>query len=72
MNQSLHTPPIDNGDGTYNGLAMLSQLSGIPYDEVCWTAKRLQTLKRAGTSSDEAKAIVKREAQTKPWLEGGA
>lgn len=56
-----------NPNGTYNGVQMLADLSGLPYGEVEWTAKRLQELIRGGKSAAEAKAIVKTEAASRPW-----
>lgn len=56
-----------NPDGTYNGIKMLADLSGLSRAEVAWTAKRLQQLMAAGSSKAEAKAIVKTEAAEKPW-----
>lgn len=71
MEQAMSTPPIANGDGTYNGAAMLAQLTGLPYEEVAWTAKRLQQLMRdAGLPKAQAIAQVKAEAASKPWLKG--
>jgi len=56
-----------NPDGTYDGIAMLAQLSGLSRAEVAWTAKRLQELMRAGSTKDEAKATVKADARDRPW-----
>lgn len=67
----MSTPPIANGDGTYNGAAMLARLTGLPYEEVAWTAKRLQQLMReVGLPKAQAIAQVKAEAASKPWLKG--
>lgn len=60
-----------NPNGTYNGIRMLAALSGLEEREIKWCADRLkQLLVVEGKPQDEAKAIVKREAATKPWLVG--
>jgi len=57
-----------NGDGTYNGVAMLGELAGIPADEVAWMVTRMKQLIRInGKSAAEAMAIVKEEAKSHPW-----
>lgn len=56
-----------NGDGTYNGVAMLA---GLAPEEVAWTAARIKQLVVVeGRPAAEAKAIVAGEAKNKPWLQ---
>lgn len=57
-----------NPNGTYNGVAMLHDLSGISQDEIYWTLNRLRELMRSGTPQSEAVRVVKEEAKEKPWL----
>jgi hypothetical protein len=58
-----------NPNGTYNGVQMLADISGLSLAEVQWTANRLKHLLRVEKKSKiEAKAIVKAESATKPWL----
>lgn len=58
-----------NTDGTYNGVSILSELSGLSRAEIRWTFERLRHLMREGKSQGEAKAIVREEAKKRPWLE---
>lgn len=58
-----------NGDGTYNGVRMLAELSGLSAAEVAWTAARIKHLVVVEKKpAAEAKAIVAAEAQGKPWM----
>lgn len=59
-----------NTDGkTYNGVAMLAEVTGLPYNEIAWTAERMKQLMiNEGKSKDEAREIVKVEAASKPWV----
>lgn len=59
-----------NPDGkTYNGVALLSELSGLTQAEIAWTANRLKHLIQVEKKSKaEAKEIVKRESRSFPWL----
>lgn len=57
-----------NQSGTYNGAAMFSELTGIPQDEIVWTAKRIGELRDAGVPKADWTRIVKQEAAGKPWL----
>ena len=64
-------PGIDefrNPDGTYDGAAALSAISGIPKDEVIWMWKCTSALLVQGTPKSEVTRIVKQEAAMKPWL----
>lgn len=61
------TRPTANGDGTYNGIAVLSKLSGLSYDEIEWMAKRTMEL-RGQYSKETVVAMIKDEARSKPWL----
>lgn len=59
---------FSNGDGTYNGVALLSRISGLSMAEVYWTANRLKhLLKVEKRTKDEAKSIVREEAKSRPW-----
>lgn len=59
-----------NTDGkTYNGVAMLAEVTGLPYNEIAWTAERMKQLMiNEGKSKDEAREIVKAEGKSKPWV----
>jgi phage I-like protein len=60
--------PWKNPNGTYNGVEMLAAVSGLSPKEVRWMADRLKHLLHVEKrSKDEAKAIVKAEAKSKPW-----
>lgn len=57
-----------NPDGSYNGIAILADLSGLSEAEIRWTAERLRHLMRVeGKTPEEAKAIVRVEAADRPW-----
>jgi len=57
-----------NGDGTYNGVAMLAELAGLSREEVTWTAARLKQLITVDrVPATRAKAIVAEEAKSQPW-----
>ena len=62
-----------NADGkTFNGVAMMADLTGLPQAEIRWTAERLKQLMHSeGKSKDEALAIVKAEAAARPWVAKG-
>lgn len=62
-----------NADGkTFNGIAMMADLTGLSQAEVRWTADRLKQLMLVeGKSKDEALAIVKAEAADRPWAAKG-
>lgn len=67
------TPFIEqfkNKDGsTYNGAAMLANLTGLSQAEVEWTAKRIQHLTSVERcSKEQAMAVVKAERVNKPWI----
>lgn len=58
-----------NPNGTYDGAAMLSAMSGISKDEILWTFNRLKHLMHVdGKSKAEAQAIVKEECRAQPWV----
>lgn len=58
-----------NPDGTYDGAKAMSAWTGLSYEEVTWTAKRLkQLMQEDGKTKQEAIGIVKEEAKSKPWL----
>lgn len=54
-------------DGKIDGAQFLSDLSGIPKEEVVWTITRIKELKAQGKSKEEQVEIVKKEAKNKPW-----
>ena len=58
-----------NPNGTYDGAKALSAWTGLSYEEVTWTAKRLkQLMHEDGKTRQEALVIVKEESKSKPWL----
>lgn len=58
-----------NKDGTYNGVNMLSDLSGLSKEEIKWTAERMnELLNKENKSKREAIEIIKEEQKQKPWL----
>lgn len=58
-----------NPDGTYNGVAILAELSGLSTAEVAWTAARLKQLMTIeGKPREEAVEIVCEEGLAKPWM----
>jgi hypothetical protein len=58
-----------NPNGTYNGAKALSAWTGLSYEEVTWTAKRLkQLMHEDGNTKQEALGIVKEESKSKPWI----
>jgi hypothetical protein len=57
-----------NPDGTWNGINVMSAMTGLSTAEVEWTAKRLiDLMHHQKRSREEALAIVREEAKTKPW-----
>lgn len=57
-----------NPDGTYNGAKAMSAWTGLSYEEVTWTAKRIkQLIHEDGKTKQEALGIVKEESKSKPW-----
>lgn len=57
-----------NPNGTYNGIKALAAWSGLTEAEVKWTADRMQALMKAGATAEQAKATVKEEAKSRPWI----
>lgn len=58
-----------NKDGTYDGAKALAAWSGLSYEEVTWTAKRIkQLMHEEKKSKEEALKIVKEEGKLKPWI----
>ena len=58
-----------NNNGTYDGAKALSAWTGLSYEEVTWTAKRIkQLMHEEGKTKQESATMVKEEAKTKPWL----
>lgn len=56
-----------NANGTYDGPAFFSDMTGIPKAEVLWMANRMNELLRKGKSKADAKRIVAEEAKGQPW-----
>lgn len=57
-----------NPDGTYNGVAVMSEMTGLSPAEIRWTFERIKHLIHAeGKDKEAAKAIVKAECVNKPW-----
>ena len=58
-----------NPDGTYNGVAMFAELTGLAPEEIRWTADRLYHLMHVeGKTKEEAKVIVEEESRSSPWF----
>ncbi len=60
-----------NKDGkTYNGAAMMSDLTGLSQEEIIWTANRIkQLIHNENKTKEEALVIVKQEGKLKPWIQ---
>jgi len=60
-----------NSDGkTYNGVAMMADLTGLSREEIAWTANRIkQLIHQEGKSKEQAVVIVKEEGKSKPWIQ---
>lgn len=56
-----------NEDGTYNGVTLFAELTGLSQNEIRWTFNRAQALKREGKTAAEIKAILKTEGEHRPW-----
>ncbi|GAB2703946.1 hypothetical protein [Comamonas sediminis] len=52
---------------TYNGVAAMAAVTGIPPAEMAWMAKRIQALVKAGTPRAQITLMVKEEAKARPW-----
>lgn len=50
------------GQKTYNGAALLADLSGVPIDEIRRSVTRIKELLREGKTARQAAAIVRAEA----------
>lgn len=58
-----------NPNGTYDGAKALAEWSGLSYEEVTWTAKRLkQLMHEEKKTKEESLKIVKEEGKSKPWI----
>ena len=56
------------GRDTYNGVRLMSDLSGLSQMEIRWTFDRLKQLMTGeGKSKEKAMAIVKDEGKSRPW-----
>ncbi len=67
MNQPFDHGRWRNADGTYNGVAMMADITGLSREEIAWTWDRLSTLLKSGMAKHEALALVKEQAKSKPW-----
>ena len=66
--QSMDMESYRNAAGTYDGEALMADLTGLSKEELKWTADRLrQLMTNEGRSKDEAVAIVREEAKSRPW-----
>jgi hypothetical protein len=58
-----------NSDGkTYNGAAMMSELTGLTVEEITWMSNRIRELVQSGSTKESVIAIVKAESKNKPWI----
>ena len=58
-------------NGTYNGVRLFADVTGLSREEIAWTARRLHHLLNVEKKSkDEAKRIVAAEGKTRPWENG--
>lgn len=59
-----------NADGTYNGVALFSEMTGLSQAEIRWTFDRLKHLLHVEKlSKADAVAQIRQEAAAKPWLQ---
>lgn len=56
-----------NANGTYNGVTIFAEITGLPEAEILWMFNRLKELMASGVNKTDAKAIVADEGQRKPW-----
>lgn len=58
-----------NPDGTFNGVKIFSELTGLSEAEIEWTFNRMKHLLNVEKkTSEEAKEIIRKEVHSKPWL----
>lgn len=58
-----------NANGTtYNGAAMLADLSGLSIEEIAWSFNRLKELRQEGKTKEESIKILSEEGKSKPWI----
>lgn len=58
-----------NADGkTYNGAAMLAELSGLSIEEIVWSFDRMKQLRQEGKTKEESIKIIGEEGKSKPWI----
>lgn len=55
-------------DGKVDLVGALSELSGVPSEEVAWSLRRTHELLRAGMSREDLRVALREEARGKPWL----
>ena len=68
--QKIMFDKFRNPDGTYDGAKALSAWTGLSYEEITWTAKRIkQLMHEDGKTKQESIDIVKEESKSKPWLD---
>lgn len=59
---------FQNSDGTYNGVALMSAVTGLSQAEIKWTFDRVKYLKQVeGKSKAEIAAILREECRATPW-----
>ena len=54
-----------NPDGTYNGMTVLSELSGLSQEEIMWTWERAKELRASGLSKEQISRALRTEARDK-------
>lgn len=55
------------GTETFNGVAMMADLTGLSQAEIRWTAMRMKQLYSEGKMKKEVLSIVRSEGRSKPW-----
>lgn len=67
ISKSWSISDFANGDGTYNGVALLAALTGMPASEVAWTAERIKALTAQSLPRPYIHAVVTEERKSEPW-----
>jgi hypothetical protein len=60
-----------NPDGTFNGVAIFAELTGLSPEEIKWTFDRMKQLRDGGVSAEEMVGIVAEEVKSRPWEKQG-
>lgn len=59
---------LQNPDGTFNGSAVMAELTGLSEEGVRWAWQRMvQLVREEGMAKAEARALVAKEIQRRPW-----